>query len=95
MRRPESIAKVAMARRLAVRLYVRLPAGRGPRCRAKKTSESTLRSERRSALKNNLTGPTLFEMSGYPTGGDEWAATLSQRERFVEVASAENGHTGT
>jgi hypothetical protein len=37
---------------------------RGRRCRANKTNKTTLRSERRSALKNNLTGPTLLEMSG-------------------------------
>jgi hypothetical protein len=34
---------------------------------SKKTSKTTLRSEWRSALKNNLTGPTLLEMSGNPT----------------------------
>jgi hypothetical protein len=32
-----------------------------------KTSKTTLRSERSSVLKNNLTGPTLLEMSGYST----------------------------
>src|SRR6266436_9378491 len=31
-----------------------------------KTNETTLRSEGRSALKKDLTGPTLLEMSGSP-----------------------------
>ena len=33
----------------------------------KKTKKTTLRSERSSALKKDLTGPTLLEMSGNPT----------------------------
>jgi hypothetical protein len=37
---------------------------------AKRTRKTTLRSERRSALKKYLTEPTLLEMSGYPTYRD-------------------------
>jgi hypothetical protein len=35
-----------------------------------RTIKTTLRSARSSALKNNLTGPTLLEMSGYATNRD-------------------------
>jgi hypothetical protein len=38
--------------------------------RSKETTKTTLRSERRSALKKSLTGPTLLEMSGNPTYQD-------------------------
>ena len=31
------------------------------------TNKTTLRSARRSVVENSLTGPTLVEMSGYPT----------------------------
>jgi hypothetical protein len=34
--------------------------------RVKKTNETTLGSEWRGALKKDLTGPALLEMSGYP-----------------------------
>jgi len=33
----------------------------------KRTMKTTLRSARKSLLKKCLTGPTLLEMSGYPT----------------------------
>lgn len=33
----------------------------------KRTTKTTLRSDRRSLLKKYLTGPTLLEMSGYAT----------------------------
>jgi hypothetical protein len=35
--------------------------------RSKRTNKTTHRSEGRSALKKDLTGPTLLEMSGFPT----------------------------
>ena len=35
--------------------------------RTKRTTKTTLRSDRRSLLKKCLTGPTLLEMSGYAT----------------------------
>ena len=34
------------------------------------TNETTRRSERRSLFKNDLTGPTLLEMSGYRVNQD-------------------------
>jgi hypothetical protein len=49
---------------------------------SKKTSKSTLRSERGSALKNNLTGPTMFDMSGDPTIGGEWAFNVAPTRTF-------------
>src|SRR6266849_5393158 len=46
----------------------RLRTSRGRRCRARrKSNKTTLRSAWRSALKKNLTEPTLLEMSGNPT----------------------------
>ena len=45
--------------------FQRLRASRGRRCRGQqRTSKTTVRSERSSALKKGLTEPTLLEMSG-------------------------------
>ena len=38
--------------------------------RSKRTNQTTHRSEWRSLLKKDLTGPTLLEMSGNPTYRD-------------------------
>src|ERR1700693_4142399 len=46
----------------------RLRTSRGRRSRGqRRTKKTTHRSERRSVLKKDLTGPTLLEMSGFPT----------------------------
>src|SRR5882762_4497114 len=47
----------------------RLRTSRGRRCeKSTKANKTTLRSEGRSTLKKNLTGPTLLEMSGNARG---------------------------
>ena len=38
-----------------------------------RTTKTTLRSERSSALKKDLTGPTLLEMSANPAYRQSWA----------------------
>src|SRR6266478_7996191 len=49
----------------------RLRASRGRRCKGREiTTKTTLWSERRSALKKGLTGPTLLEMPVYPGAQD-------------------------
>src|ERR1700738_704636 len=54
-------------------------------CRSQNiTTKTTLRSERSSALKKDLTGPTLLEMSGNPGGLN--GAT----QHFLEVYSQES-----
>jgi hypothetical protein len=48
----------------------------------KKTTKTTLRSGRSSALKKDLTEPTLLEMSGYTQSDlDKVALRLNQRPR--------------
>ena len=54
----------------------RLRTSRGRRSRGqRRTKKTTHRSERRSVLKKDLTGPTLLEMSGLR--GDYFERTMS------------------
>src|ERR1700752_694624 len=59
--------------------------------RSKKTTKTTLRSECRSALKKDWTGPTLLEVSGLPTnqagGIISWSAWAYNLPRLVRVLS--------
>jgi hypothetical protein len=52
--------------------------------RSKKTKEDGLRSEWRSVLKKDLTGPTLLEMSGYRVNQD---LELLKRTEITEFQS--------
>jgi hypothetical protein len=45
--------------------------------RLTKTNKTTLQSEWTSALKKDLTGPTLLEMSGNPTNQAGWITSAS------------------
>jgi hypothetical protein len=47
-----------------------------------RTTKTTLRSERSSVLKNDLTGPTLLEMSGYATNQELKIAEQIRLKQF-------------
>ena len=54
------------------------------------TNKTTLRSEGRSTLKKNLTGPTLLEMPGNPTGKElNFRIVLRTVEMFSAILSLE------
>ena len=54
-----------------------------PNAEVNETNKTTPGSERRSLLKNCLTGPTLLEMSGYPTNQELSAS--KRRSQFFKL----------
>src|SRR6266403_2031312 len=63
----------------------RLRASRGRRCKGREiTTKTTLWSERRSALKKGLTGPTLLEMPVYPGAQDFHLQVVEHAQRTTK-----------